>query len=416
MLGLRTRIIIMIGGVRTLLLLALSVAVTVQQPADQQNNLFDNKFLDNVDSQQKKEILEAFESSLLNLFSLNARPRPRKDIKIPQYMIDLYKTHTRDPDVLSPNFNIRGKGVGTANTVRSFYHKDDIEHPVEMTGCGEENCVRVWFNVSNIPVEEVLTAAELRVFFDKDHSAVDTSVRRGRLRVEIFQVMKPIKKGQDPITRLLDVKHVSGRKNASWASFDVQPAVLKWKNSPDSNHGLEVRILPYNNHPSKQPIKHVRLRRSVSASEEEWHLQRPLLVTYTDDNRGKSRTKRSTSRKSKRRRPRNRKRRRHKKYCRRKPLYVDFTAVGWTDWIFAPPGYQAYYCQGECEFPFSEHMNATNHAIVQDLVNSIDSKSVPKPCCVPTELSPISLLYVDEYEKVILKSYQDMVVEGCGCR
>lgn len=113
----------MIGAIGTLLLLALSVPVTGDQTADQPTNLFDNKFLDNVDSQQKKEILEAFESSLLNLFSLKARPRPRKDIQIPQYMIDLYKTHTRDPDVLSPNFNIRGKGVGTANTVRSFFHK-----------------------------------------------------------------------------------------------------------------------------------------------------------------------------------------------------------------------------------------------------------------------------------------------------
>lgn len=296
-----------------------------------------------------------------------------------------------------------------------FYFTDDAVHPVQMNGCEEENCVRVWFNVSNIPAEELLNAAEFRLFFDKDLSAFDNSVKKRRFRVEVLQVMRPVKKGQDSITRLLDVKHVSGRKNASWASFDVQPAVLKWKNTPDSNHGLEVRILPYNNQPSKQPIKHVRLRRSTSGSEEEWHLQRPLLVTYSDDNRGKSRTKRA-GRKSKRRRPRNRKRKRHKKYCRRKPLYVDFGAVGWTDWIFAPPGYRAYYCQGECEFPFSEHMNATNHAIVQDLVNSIDPKSVPKPCCVPTELSPISLLYVDEYDKVILKSYQDMVVEGCGCR
>jgi bone morphogenetic protein 2/4 len=35
---------------------------------------------------------------------------------------------------------------------------------------------------------------------------------------------------------------------------------------------------------------------------------------------------------------------------------------------------------------------------------------------VPTELSPISMLYLDEYEKVVLKNYENMVVEGCGCR
>jgi bone morphogenetic protein 2/4 len=48
-------------------------------------------------------------------------------------------------------------------------------------------------------------------------------------------------------------------------------------------------------------------------------------------------------------------------------------------------------------------------------MNSVDPK-VPNVCCVPTTLTPISMLYMDEYEKVVLKNYQDMVVEGCGCR
>ena len=42
--------------------------------------------------------------------------------------------------------------------------------------------------------------------------------------------------------------------------------------------------------------------------------------------------------------------------------------------------------------------------------------NVPRACCVPTELSSISMLYIDEYDKVVLKNYHDMVVEACGCR
>lgn len=101
--------------------------------------------------------------------------------------------------------------------------------------------------------------------------------------------------------------------------------------------------------------------------------------------------------------------------CQRYPLYVDFTAVGWNDWIVAPPGFSAYYCHGDCPFPLTDHMNATNHAIVQSLVNSM-AHGAPKPCCVPTELGSISMLYLDESEKVVLKTYNDMVVLGCGCR
>ena len=40
------------------------------------------------------------------------------------------------------------------------------------------------------------------------------------------------------------------------------------------------------------------------------------------------------------------------------------------DWIIAPEGYAAYYCEGECAFPLNSYMNATNHAIVQTLVSN----------------------------------------------
>ena len=44
------------------------------------------------------------------------------------------------------------------------------------------------------------------------------------------------------------------------------------------------------------------------------------------------------------------------------------------DWIIAPEGYEAYYCFGECSFPLNQHMNATNHAIVQTLMNLKNGK------------------------------------------
>ena len=157
---------------------------------------------------------------------------------------------------------------------------------------------------------------------------------------------------------------------------------------------------------------------SVDNENDYWAEIQPLLLTYSDTIESNneqhsskiiSRHKRQTSRKRHRGKGR-------KDNCRRHSLYVDFSDVGWNDWIVAPPGYQAYYCSGECPFPLSDHLNSTNHAIVQTLVNSVNPSAVPKACCIPTELSPISMLYVDEYDKVVLKNYQDMVVEGCGCR
>ena len=38
------------------------------------------------------------------------------------------------------------------------------------------------------------------------------------------------------------------------------------------------------------------------------------------------------------------------------------------DWVLAPTGYSAYYCDGECLYPLGSCMNATNHALIQQVV------------------------------------------------
>ncbi|XP_016137589.1 bone morphogenetic protein 7-like [Sinocyclocheilus grahami] len=104
-----------------------------------------------------------------------------------------------------------------------------------------------------------------------------------------------------------------------------------------------------------------------------------------------------------------------KQGCKKHELYVSFRDLGWQDWIIAPEGYAAYYCEGECVFPLNSFMNATNHAIVQTLVHFINPETVPKPCCAPTQLHGISVLYFDDSSNVILKKYRNMVVRACGC-
>lgn len=230
----------------------------------------------------------------------------------------------------------------------------------------------------------------------------------GYHRINIHEIIKPALPFKEPITRLLDTRLVQ-HGLSKWESFDVSPAVLRWTMEAHANHGFVVEVV----HPGDAEgdyKSHVRVSRSLHDSTESWPQMRPLLVTFSHDGKGHvlhSREKRQARA--------NKPKKKHKANCKRHSLYVDFSDVGWNDWIVAPPGYHAFYCQGECPFPLADHLNSTNHAIVQTLVNSVNS-NIPKACCVPTDLSPISLLYLDEYERVILKNYQDMVVEGCGCR
>ncbi|NXG14357.1 DERR protein, partial [Grallaria varia] len=102
--------------------------------------------------------------------------------------------------------------------------------------------------------------------------------------------------------------------------------------------------------------------------------------------------------------------------CKPRRLYISFSDVGWENWIIAPQGYLANYCRGQCPFPLTAELNSTNHAILQTMVHSLDPQGTPQPCCVPVRLSPISILYYDNSDNVVLRHYEDMVVDECGCR
>lgn len=307
-----------------------------------------------------------------------------------------------------------------------------------------DNHIRLKFDLSTLPPNEKLGAADLLIHRhqiekhlarDEDHlhrinvyeviKMQDQPIMIEQTNDENSSIMEIVKRRRNkfnlnsrrqPIKRLLDTRVIDGR-NTTWERFDVTLATSKWIN--DDNHGLivEVQKLEDGKAPEDEMKSHVRLRRDANAETalDEYTHVRPVLLTYTNDHVG-SRKDTNLSRRRRKRSGGKRKSRRRKRNCTKKELYVDFSEINWDDWIVAPHGYHAHYCQGDCPFPLAEYLNATNHAIVQTLVNSVEPSAVPKPCCVPTNLKPISMLYLDEYELVVLKTYQEMAVETCGCR
>lgn len=359
---------------------------------------------------QSHDLLLDFEATLLQMFGLQRRPQPSNSAVVPQYLLDLYRLQSgelEDATGHDISFDYPERSTSRANTVRGFHHE---EHMEELQADGSwQTPLRFLFNLSNIPEDELISSAELRLYrqqIDDASSDHQHAGDEGLHRINIYEVLKPPRAGQI-ITQLLDTRLV--RHNTSrWESFDVGPAVLRWTRDKLSNHGLAVEVLHLKQMPHHQGC-HVRVSRSLHpVPNEDWDQIRPLLVTFGHDGKSHPLTRRA------KRSPKQRGRKRNRN-CRRHALYVDFSDVGWNDWIVAPPGYQAYYCNGECPFPLADHLNSTNHAIVQTLVNSVNT-NIPKACCVPTELSAISMLYLDETDRVVLKNYQEMVVEGCGCR
>ncbi|XP_017006082.2 protein decapentaplegic isoform X2 [Drosophila takahashii] len=369
--------------------------------------------------------LVEIEKSLLSLFNMKRPPKiDRSKIIIPEPMKKLY-AEIMGHELDSVNIPKPGLLTKSANTVRSFTHKDskiDDRFP-------HHHRFRLHFDVKSIPSDEKLKAAELQLTRDALSPQVvarTSSANRTRYQVLVYDITRVGVRGQrEPSYLLLDTKTV--RLNSTdTVSLDVQPAVDRWLASPQRNYGLLVEVRTVRSL-KPAPHHHVRLRRSADEAHERWQHKQPLLFTYTDDGRHKARSIRDVSGgegggsggkggRNKRQPRRPARRKNHDDTCRRHSLYVDFSDVGWDDWIVAPLGYDAYYCHGKCPFPLADHFNSTNHAVVQTLVNNMNPGKVPKACCVPTQLDSVAMLYLNDQSTVVLKNYQEMTVVGCGCR
>lgn len=277
--------------------------------------------------------------------------------------------------------------------------------------------------------------------------------------------LSQLKNGSYDAHQLLDVVEIQ-ESDQGWLVVKITNAVQQWQMDYHTNQGLHMEIVKkgsneqviparigFNTIRSAQPGKESfmvgyfkRLHNSVLTQSYRRHKKREAAETEEEvedeeeeDEDFLERAKRAPKRNRNNRRRNNRK----KQYsdlsdfsysdnmfvygsdyyggpdrnrpCQRRILRVDFQDLGWQDWILAPSGYDAYYCYGECSFPLNSHMNATNHAIVQTLVNLMDPDNVSKPCCAPTKLSGISVIYLDSSSNVVLKKFSSMMVMSCGC-
>ncbi|XP_061660784.1 inhibin subunit beta Aa [Syngnathoides biaculeatus] len=105
--------------------------------------------------------------------------------------------------------------------------------------------------------------------------------------------------------------------------------------------------------------------------------------------------------------------------CCKRQFYVNFKDIGWNDWIIAPGGYHANYCEGECPShvasitgsALSFHSTVISHYRMRGYGPFQNLRS----CCVPTRLRAMSMLYYNEEHKIIKKDIHNMIVDECGC-
>ncbi|XP_040092676.1 bone morphogenetic protein 8A-like [Oryx dammah] len=274
------------------------------------------------------------------------------------------------------------------------------------------------FDLTQIPAGEAVTAAEFRIY-----KLPSTHPLNQTLHISMFEVVLEQSNRESDLF-FLDLQTLRSG-DEGWLVLDVTAASDRWLLNHNKDLGLRLYVETDDGR-SVDPGLAGLLGRQAPRSKQ------PFVVTFFRASPGPGPARAPRAARPLKRRPPKRTNElpppnrlpgifddvhgsHGRQVCRRHELYVSFQDLGWLDWVIAPQGYSAYYCEGECSFPLDSCMNATNHAILQSLVHLLKPDAVPKACCAPTKLSATSVLYYDSSNNVILRKHRNMVVRACGC-
>ncbi|XP_053327836.1 growth/differentiation factor 8-like [Spea bombifrons] len=201
--------------------------------------------------------------------------------------------------------------------------------------------------------------------------------------VQILRLIKPLKDG----TRHTGIRALKLEMNpgsGTWQSIDVKTVLQNWLRQPESNLGIEIKATDGNgqdfavthNEDGLIPFMEIKITDTPKRYKRDSCLDCDEFSTET--------------------------------MCCRYPLTVDFEAIGW-DWVIAPKKYKANYCSGECQLQFLQKLPHTH------VVQQANPKGTFGPCCSPTKMSSINMLYFNDESEVIQGNIPGMVVDRCGC-
>ncbi|CAK8695952.1 unnamed protein product [Clavelina lepadiformis] len=90
-------------------------------------------------------------------------------------------------------------------------------------------------------------------------------------------------------------------------------------------------------------------------------------------------------------------------------LEINFEKIGW-NWIIYPISYNARHCAGECNLLQTNNMRDSLVRYAE-----IGGPKHMKNCCVPKELSYLSMLYYDTNANIVYSKIPEMKIQGCTC-
>ncbi|KAM8795078.1 embryonic growth/differentiation factor 1 [Eudromia elegans] len=348
------------------------------------------------------------ESLLLKSLGLSTKPSPKSPGPVPPMLWRIFqRRRTSPPGSKGPEDPCRVEEFNVPGNIIRVFADQGTETPSPRSCAGSPSapflsrpfvpgaprlCLRkrLFFNLSALEEGERVTMAQLELRFS--HNSYEAPGRGAAPELRLFRsAALALREGPEPGRALL-LQQSLGPLHKSLL-FNLSAVAREWR-EPRKNLGLTLEMAAGGGRPSACDA-------FVEAALLVVSLARRACGRPARSRRGAAAAAAAVT-------PSN--------LCKARRLYVSFSDVGWQDWIIAPQGYLANYCLGECPFPLTAELNSTNHAILQTMVHSLDPEGTPQPCCVPVRLSPISILYYDNDDNVVLRHYEDMVVDECGCR
>ncbi|XP_004438715.1 PREDICTED: growth/differentiation factor 3 [Ceratotherium simum simum] len=344
------------------------------------------------------QTLQFQEYVFLQFLGLDKVPSPQKFQPVPYILKKIFQDREAaaitggSQDLCSiKDLGVRGNVLRLLPDQGFYLYSKNLSHA--------SSCLQklLYFNLPAIKDKERLTMAQLGLDLGPN-----TYYNLGpELELALFLVQEPRVGHSIPKPGKLFVL-----KSVPWPQgvlhFNLLDVAKDWNNNPQKNLGLFLEILVKGDRESGVNFQLedtcARLRHSLHAS--------LLVVTLNSEQcHPSSRQRRSAI-------PANKAS--CKNLCHRHQLFINFRDLGWHKWIIAPKGFMANYCHGECPFSLTTSLNSSNYAFMQALMHAVDPE-IPQAVCIPTKLSPISMLYQDNDDNVILRHYEDMVVDECGC-
>lgn len=207
--------------------------------------------------------------------------------------------------------------------------------------------------------------------------------------VHLMTVSRVVKvkgrRGQIKLITVRKEKVVLSTRHGEWHNVELTDVVDDWIDDPGSNAGLMIELYDDN---GESVV--------VTGVTDDQQTKKPFIQLRLHDAK-RRRTRRAATMDCVEDQPEDR--------CCRYPLRVVFHDFNW-DWILVPRVYNAYYCSGSCP---RMRLQTYGHTYVMSMI-----EPDYEPCCSPSELAPLAILYFYEGD-YIFKELSNMRVEACSC-